>query len=472
MKSITSAYAEFKNLELDKFKTTYKTCEVLRQEFVKKFPKQHLSLMEKDDYVIGRTNELETESFCYWIETKLRDLGSIKGGSAEKFGIFYSQDKKDYVTTKRWSSSFNCDEAFLKIKSEISNLLLVGETKDFDKIEASPLPEMLKHKILTTYFPNDYISIFATDHVDFFCFELNIEIADNDTYAVKHDKILQYKNSHEEFSKLNNYLFMRLLYFWYRPYMRSIRILPMSAKIEFPNMTIKEVQTSFFQELINRNGKYQYRTKGLSTYDYTYVLFQFRNSIIASAKLSKIEKYDIKQGDYSGYYQFDSSTIKIFEPITCEELKSVDETFKGFSQATTFIKTSRQARLMDLIVSKTNFSIPEEISSPETLTEGAKKQITVNAYERSSEARSKCLEAHGYKCTICGFDFGQFYGSQFEGKIHVHHKKPLHEIDKEYKIDPINDLVPVCPNCHMVLHSKVGGCYTVEEVQKFRISNQ
>ncbi len=35
MKSITSAYAEFKNLELDKFKTTYKTCEVLRQEYLK-----------------------------------------------------------------------------------------------------------------------------------------------------------------------------------------------------------------------------------------------------------------------------------------------------------------------------------------------------------------------------------------------------------------------------------------------------
>ena len=28
------------------------------------------------------------------------------------------------------------------------------------------------------------------------------------------------------------------------------------------------------------------------------------------------------------------------------------------------------------------------------------------------------------------------------------------ELGKDYKIDPINDLIPVCSNCHTMLHKK------------------
>ena len=50
--------------------------------------------------------------------------------------------------------------------------------------------------------------------------------------------------------------------------------------------------------------------------------------------------------------------------------------------------------------------------------------------------------------------------------IHVHHIKPLSEIDKEYKINPIQDLRPVCPNCHAMLHKKVPA-YSIEEIINF-----
>ena len=54
---------------------------------------------------------------------------------------------------------------------------------------------------------------------------------------------------------------------------------------------------------------------------------------------------------------------------------------------------------------------------------------------------------------------------EFSGKIEVHHRKPLYEIKEDYVVDPVKDLVPVCPNCHMVIHSKKDGVYTVEEVK-------
>lgn len=111
---------------------------------------------------------------------------------------------------------------------------------------------------------------------------------------------------------------------------------------------------------------------------------------------------------------------------------------------------------------------PEELGfiESEKYIEGAKKQITINAYERNEKARKECIKIHGYDCKICGFDFGKVYGKEFEGKIHIHHIKPLNEIDDTYEVNPATDLIPVCPNCHMILHSKVGGVYSVAEVRK------
>lgn len=57
------------------------------------------------------------------------------------------------------------------------------------------------------------------------------------------------------------------------------------------------------------------------------------------------------------------------------------------------------------------------------------------------------------------------FGEEFAGKIEVHHIKPISEIGEEYAVDPVRDLVPVCPNCHMMLHSKAEGVYSVEELK-------
>lgn len=113
------------------------------------------------------------------------------------------------------------------------------------------------------------------------------------------------------------------------------------------------------------------------------------------------------------------------------------------------------------------FTFPEEIElSNESFIEGAIKQITINAYERNSEARRKCIDYYGATCQICGFDFEQTYGKVGKGFIHIHHLKQISEIGKEYKIDPIKDLLPVCPNCHAIIHRRTPP-YTIEEVKTF-----
>lgn len=107
----------------------------------------------------------------------------------------------------------------------------------------------------------------------------------------------------------------------------------------------------------------------------------------------------------------------------------------------------------------------EEVRQAFVYPEGATRQITVNAYERSPEARRRCLEHHGRSCAVCGMSFGEVYGPLADGFIHVHHLKPLSEVGEGYEVDPIEDLRPVCPNCHAVLH--VGErCRSIDEVRE------
>lgn len=96
--------------------------------------------------------------------------------------------------------------------------------------------------------------------------------------------------------------------------------------------------------------------------------------------------------------------------------------------------------------------LPDEEIISEPLVEGRRIRVTVDAYERNREARRKCVEHHGCVCVVCGFDFAARYGELGQGFIHVHHVTPLAAVKDEYVVDPIEDLRPVCPNCHAMLH--------------------
>ena len=107
-----------------------------------------------------------------------------------------------------------------------------------------------------------------------------------------------------------------------------------------------------------------------------------------------------------------------------------------------------------------------EQEDKEYFESGISKKADVNVYERNSAARKACLEFNGYKCKICGFESEKVYGKGFEHLIHVHHIKPISEQGGEYPVNPKTDLIPVCPNCHMALHTKVNGrCLSPEELK-------
>ena len=102
------------------------------------------------------------------------------------------------------------------------------------------------------------------------------------------------------------------------------------------------------------------------------------------------------------------------------------------------------------------------------LYEGALIRVMANKYERNQKARRECVEKKGYKCEVCGLDFEETYGEKGRDFIHVHHVVPISSIGKEYKLNIDTDLVPVCPNCHYMLHRK-DPPYTVKQLRDYLI---
>ncbi len=107
---------------------------------------------------------------------------------------------------------------------------------------------------------------------------------------------------------------------------------------------------------------------------------------------------------------------------------------------------------------------PEELEAQTEYIEGAATQVTVNRYEPDRNARQVALRHHGCQCKVCSIDMSKVYGKIAEGFIHVHHLVPLSAIKENYRFDPINDLIPECPNCHAMLHRRMPP-YTPEELK-------
>lgn len=104
-----------------------------------------------------------------------------------------------------------------------------------------------------------------------------------------------------------------------------------------------------------------------------------------------------------------------------------------------------------------------QLNDATTAIEGEAIDSRIVVYKRDASLREKCLREKGRKCYICGFEPAKRYGAGFENIIEVHHINPVSAGVRETTLD---DLIPVCPNCHRVLHSKDGGVYAPEDIKK------
>lgn len=115
-----------------------------------------------------------------------------------------------------------------------------------------------------------------------------------------------------------------------------------------------------------------------------------------------------------------------------------------------------------LPIQMTAFRNPDEVLG---YPEGAVSQVLVNRYERDPRNRKAAIGLHGKICMACGFNFQEVYGDLGDDYIVVHHVTPVSVMGEDYVVDPKNDLVSICANCHAMIHRK-NPPLTVDELKR------
>ena len=67
--------------------------------------------------------------------------------------------------------------------------------------------------------------------------------------------------------------------------------------------------------------------------------------------------------------------------------------------------------------------------------------------------RIETMKYHGTTCALCGFDYMQIFGDAGKGRTQIHLRRyaPGEPLNPEIA----EDLIPVCANCHEILHTGV-----------------
>ncbi|MGC9467941.1 MAG: McrB family protein [Anaerolineae bacterium] len=185
----------------------------LRKAFQERFPKGDLAEMTLEEYALG--HEDSKDSFCYWLEWETDELGSIRGGSSAKFGVWWSKAQRQW----RWNKGLEAEtaeEAWHKIRDGLVKMVQTVEAGDFGKLDEvgaralGPNRYSLRSKPLCLYCPNDFLPISNPDHLAYFleCFGQEPE---GDLHALNL-QLLATLRDQDEFEGFDTLQMMRFLY--------------------------------------------------------------------------------------------------------------------------------------------------------------------------------------------------------------------------------------------------------------------
>lgn len=137
----------------------------------------------------------------------------------------------------------------------------------------------------------------------------------------------------------------------------------------------------------------------------------------------------------------------------------------------TFVVNNIEAEVSSAI--QTDLSIQQEMTGAlSTQSEGQSRTTQSTTYRRSKQNRINAIRFHGTKCVACGFDFNEVYGKELaKSYIQVHHTRSITEIEGE-EINIESDLVPLCANCHCMVHRVSGEIMSIDELRSLISRNQ
>lgn len=178
----------------------------LREEFVRRFPKESLPGLTLEQYALG--HEAFRDSFCYWIEFKTKRLGHM-GGNVWKFGVWWDKKESDW----RWNKFFNSTaDAFGQIKAVLVALVEAVEQGRFGELDdiGGLFGHGLRVKPLTLYFPDDLLPVWQPDHIAHFLKLFGVE-AQGEVLA-RNRQLLSFMRGLPEFEGFDTWPMIIFLY--------------------------------------------------------------------------------------------------------------------------------------------------------------------------------------------------------------------------------------------------------------------
>jgi hypothetical protein len=275
----------------------------LLDEFLNRWTIDNVNKMTLQEFV-GLKNK---DTFCQWVETKTKMLGSIKGLTSIKFGIYERNDPskkpKNYRNDDKysWLRSYgdNRKEAFENVKRDIIKIIRYAEHGKFEQIDNIPLPDLFKWKVAFLYSNERLIPIYKHDVLIRIAEHYGLSTNRNTSISEIQNVMTLNKPAH-----LNVYEFMRQLYnqFGEAKDKKEIiskqgqRIKRKSATGRNTNRQVRTVTRSYFAE--QRHNKIQEALKKILIKKYG------KNNVILEENFVDIK---LIQPDHISFYEVKSS---------------------------------------------------------------------------------------------------------------------------------------------------------------------
>ncbi len=187
--------------------------------------------------------------------------------------------------------------------------------------------------------------------------------------------------------------------------------------------------------------------------------------------------------EYTGYLNVDKlERLRILWRVDLQ--KKIEEYYPKMKQSrmssfpvAQYTKIGKYRFLMEFVNSEFYRAGDEDIVTVVDIgkykgrSEGRLKAYYTTLHERNPKNREAAIRIHGVDCKVCGMNFGKMYGELGKNYIEIHHKKPLYLTKENVPINIKTDLVPVCPNCHRMLHRYKDRILSIEELKAI-IENQ
>jgi len=136
-----------------------------RGQFIARFPLDSVDKLTLDEYVVGH----HEPSFCNLVESGTKAWANIQGATSFKFGIYFGRTKSDATRKYRFTEKFGTNEkdAFAAVKAALLDLVQLGaaDAPDYAAIDANPLSQMFKAKILSLYYPERFLAMCSSEHL-------------------------------------------------------------------------------------------------------------------------------------------------------------------------------------------------------------------------------------------------------------------------------------------------------------------